>query len=244
MRSLRVLPLLAVLALQAGCMCSMKIDPALQAEVDGYFATPRTARVFEGSGTYRQVPWKVGQWVVYHNEFTDSPNTLVWIKYSIVGEEAPGQFWLQYEYVNYYQRGLMMYLVTKIAPGHTENMEISRIVRYDPRRGGSFEQPPGTFNTKPGAEGFNAFEQTGESVEDLTALAGTFRKAMKITGRYKMEGAGTFSMWFHDAVPIHGFVKNVQSGSSFVTELWDFGMTGAERKITDWKPEPTVHVGF
>jgi hypothetical protein len=233
---------LSSLALAAGCLCGPKTDSALKAEVDGYFSLPAGTKEYAAAPAGK-IPFAVGQWVIYRHR---SRNEQSYTRLSVVGEEGPGTIWLQMEDATYEKRGLSMMLIEGYDPQNPGSMlKIAKWIAYDYEKGKASELPQMFYRNL--AE--NVLRQVNvdiktETREDVTVPAGVFRGALRVDAKVSGVVNGETVTWFHAAVPIYGYVKSQMADGSDVSELVEFGMTGAERKIQTWEPAVAMPMPF
>ena len=190
--------------------------------------------VYQGSGAFSHLDWRVGQWAKMAMRHKD-----VWSiqTVSLVGEDD-GSFWLEAETIdpkNKQSPSRIKMQIKGYEPGNPKSVQNLSIGTVYTQNGD--EQPmmaPPFVGPMTGGWVLANFkiDVQGAPSETATSPAGTFNKAQKLrfTAKY-----GPFKVdadhWLHSAVPIWGIVKSLSNDGKDETRLLAFGLEGAESKL-------------
>lgn len=227
---MRILPVLVGLALALGCSRSGGGSSA------GSSSSGQTqpADVARPSGQ-ALAAFSVGQWTKYRVDLGDGQ--LTDLSYKIVGEEA-GAHWLEIVR-GPAGAGTVIQLLVKVPNRNDPNsLEIQAAKIRMPS--GHVREIRGKM-LEPTAEGYKRsladifLPALGEAPqEDVTVAAGTFRGCFKTTQKAETkQGAQSYNVWVHPAVPISGLVRSEPVGARGKTDLVGYGSSGAVSEIKD-----------
>ncbi|MCB2206323.1 hypothetical protein KQI65_16385 [bacterium] len=231
MRVRNISLMLVVLLLTA---CGASVNPMLQKRVGEWFGK-RSSKVYDASGQYTKVmPYAVGQYVVHG--VTDGNERSI-IRTAIVGKE--GDAWIiETSSLSPTGETIMQMAVTGLEQVQsTMNTDLID-VKWVKMKAGDDEEVQkidgialsvGKSAYAKGLSGLAVnFEKTGGTAA-VSVPAGTFNGCTKITAKtetwikdFESEG------YYHTSVPLNGMVRSKSLDDDTVTELIEFGLSGAK----------------
>ncbi len=216
--------------------CGPSVNPALQQKINNFYGKS-SSKSFNMSGNFvKTMPLKVGQWVMQgsNNEGTKSINRI-----SIVGQEQGGWIFEFYSLTESVESWTQMLIKGLEEANESKNFDDIDIVWVKTK------DNDGNINTidgmvlslskglyKQSLSSLNLKLTSGTSGGSITVPAGTFNGTYKSKAEVSVLGTKyTAEGWYHSEVPINGMVKSVSDNGKIVTELLDFGLTGAVRSF-------------
>ncbi|MCX7736922.1 MAG: hypothetical protein N2319_09430 [Candidatus Kapabacteria bacterium] len=216
--------------------CGPSINPALQQKINNFYGNS-SSKSFTMSGSFsKPMPLKVGQWVLQgsNNEGKKSVN-----KISIVGQEQGGWIFEFYSLTESEENWNQMLIKGLETANETKNMDEIDIVWVKIKdKDGNVSSIDGMVLSlskgmyKQTLSSLNLKLTSGSNGGTVTVPAGTFNGTYKAKAEVTVLGRKyTTDAWYHSDVPINGMVKAVSDDGKIVTELLDFGLTGATRSF-------------
>ena len=196
-------------------------------------------RSFPAPAAFAPVPWKAGQWVLVRNTFPKRNEASV-TRMGVIQADANG-FVIESETQDYYSHSIGQTVYARQPTNADEAVDLIRKLVSKDADGNvqvqDFSQPEMAM-VKAIMKGvlrqsWNQIAAPGDvsaaAREAVTIPAGTFNGAARLTMTLDLLGSTRqVTTWWHPAVPLHGAVKTVSADGEMVSELLDFGATGAK----------------
>lgn len=216
--------------------CGPSINPALQQKINSYYGNS-SSKSFNMSGSFvKPMPLKVGQWILQgsNNEGKKSIN-----KTSVVGQEQGGWVFEFYSLTESEESWIQMLVKGLEEANESKNFDDIDIVwvKTKDKEGNIFSIDGMVLSLSKGLYkqslvSMNLKLTSGAAGGSITVPAGTFNGTYKAKAEVSVLGRKFNSdAWYHSDVPINGMVKSVADDGKIVTELLEFGMSGAARSF-------------
>ena len=228
---------LTLVLFSTSCLTLLQpVDPAKQAALDARFAAKSES--YGSKGAFKgPAAWAPGQFVT--TGLTEQGVHKSIMRMAVVGKEGDGYI---IEMLNEDVRGrtgqqMLVKGLDKLASGKSQDAAIEIVWMRVQDQNGQIQKMEGPMlnmmsMTMQGSLrkmfDLQSSQQTGDG-GTVQVPAGTFKGTTRIDAEVKIMGMTVKSTTFaHPSVPLNGMVRNVSSDGKTVTDLLDFGMSGAK----------------